>query len=201
MATHRFRKTDSIRSSTRTRPGSSSLIWADSREPLSLDGHRGNLRFGCAKAGHARCRHFPVGGLIPTPGGFQSAAGMGVRVRQPHGLGERQDRRRPLGPAAARAYVNRQARQVPHTVARKSLVFSYYCSAPRAPPEARWTYDLIEKMYPHLPKIELFARNAREGWACWGNQAPALVADTRRRFCVSLTAESFSGTALLNLVQ
>src|SRR5262249_27232445 len=22
------------------------------------------------------------------------------------------------------------------------------------------------------PKIELFARNAREGWACWGNQAP-----------------------------
>ena len=25
---------------------------------------------------------------------------------------------------------------------------------------------------PHLPKIELFARNAREGWAAWGNQAP-----------------------------
>ena len=69
---------------------------------------------------------------------------------------------------------------------------------PQKPDE---TYDLIEKMYPHLPKIELFARNAREGWACWGNQAPALVADTRRRFCVSLTAESFSGTALLNLVQ
>jgi N6-adenosine-specific RNA methylase IME4 len=28
-------------------------------------------------------------------------------------------------------------------------------------------------MYPDLPKIELVARNAREGWAAWGNQAPA----------------------------
>jgi N6-adenosine-specific RNA methylase IME4 len=35
-------------------------------------------------------------------------------------------------------------------------------------------YELIERMYPQLPRIELFARNAREGWACWGNQAPAL---------------------------
>jgi N6-adenosine-specific RNA methylase IME4 len=25
-------------------------------------------------------------------------------------------------------------------------------------------------MYPDLPKIELFARNTREGWAVWGNQ-------------------------------
>jgi len=33
-------------------------------------------------------------------------------------------------------------------------------------------YELIERMYPDLPKIELFARNAREGWAVWGNQAP-----------------------------
>jgi N6-adenosine-specific RNA methylase IME4 len=33
-------------------------------------------------------------------------------------------------------------------------------------------YELIERMYPELPKIELFARNARDGWALWGNQAP-----------------------------
>jgi N6-adenosine-specific RNA methylase IME4 len=33
-------------------------------------------------------------------------------------------------------------------------------------------YELIERMYPELPKIELFARNARAGWAAWGNQAP-----------------------------
>ena len=35
-------------------------------------------------------------------------------------------------------------------------------------PEA--SYLIIEKMYPSLPKIELFARNARPGWAAWGNQ-------------------------------
>jgi len=36
-------------------------------------------------------------------------------------------------------------------------------------------YALIERMYPDLPKIELFARNARDGWACWGNEAPAVA--------------------------
>jgi N6-adenosine-specific RNA methylase IME4 len=25
-------------------------------------------------------------------------------------------------------------------------------------------------MYPELPKIELFARSTREGWAAWGNE-------------------------------
>jgi N6-adenosine-specific RNA methylase IME4 len=39
----------------------------------------------------------------------------------------------------------------------------------RKPDEA---YAIIERMYPELPKIELFARNAREGWSQWGNQAP-----------------------------
>ena len=32
-------------------------------------------------------------------------------------------------------------------------------------------YRLIEQMYPTFPKLELFARSAREGWAVWGNQA------------------------------
>ena len=32
-------------------------------------------------------------------------------------------------------------------------------------------YDLIERMYPEYKKIELFARNEREGWDKWGNQA------------------------------
>ena len=40
----------------------------------------------------------------------------------------------------------------------------------RKPDEA---YELIEAMYPELPKIELFARSRRSGWAAWGNQAPA----------------------------
>jgi N6-adenosine-specific RNA methylase IME4 len=32
-------------------------------------------------------------------------------------------------------------------------------------------YRIIESMYPHLPKIELFARRRRFGWAEWGNDA------------------------------
>ena len=37
----------------------------------------------------------------------------------------------------------------------------------RKPDEA---YELIEHMYPELPKIKLFARQARPGWAAWGNE-------------------------------
>jgi len=37
----------------------------------------------------------------------------------------------------------------------------------RKPDEA---YEMIERMYPELPKIELFARRARPGWAAWGNE-------------------------------
>lgn len=33
-------------------------------------------------------------------------------------------------------------------------------------------YDLIEDYYPTLPKIELNARQGREGWDRWGNEAP-----------------------------
>jgi N6-adenosine-specific RNA methylase IME4 len=34
-------------------------------------------------------------------------------------------------------------------------------------------YELIERMYPELPKIELFARGGRAGRDVWGNQAAA----------------------------
>jgi N6-adenosine-specific RNA methylase IME4/ParB-like chromosome segregation protein Spo0J len=37
----------------------------------------------------------------------------------------------------------------------------------RKPDEA---YEMIEAMYPSLPKIELFARRARPGWDAWGNE-------------------------------
>ncbi len=33
-------------------------------------------------------------------------------------------------------------------------------------------YGLIERAYPVLPKLELFARTARPGWDAWGNEAP-----------------------------
>lgn len=32
-------------------------------------------------------------------------------------------------------------------------------------------YEIINTMYPDLPKIELFSRNAYPGWKVWGNQA------------------------------
>lgn len=33
--------------------------------------------------------------------------------------------------------------------------------------------DAVARMYPDLPRIELFARAATEGWAVWGNEAPS----------------------------
>jgi N6-adenosine-specific RNA methylase IME4 len=44
----------------------------------------------------------------------------------------------------------------------------------RKPDEA---HELIERMYPELPKIELFARSRREGWDARGNEAPEPEAD------------------------
>ena len=32
-------------------------------------------------------------------------------------------------------------------------------------------YELLESMYPGLPKVEIFCRSPREGWSSWGNQA------------------------------
>jgi N6-adenosine-specific RNA methylase IME4 len=37
-------------------------------------------------------------------------------------------------------------------------------------------YDIIEKMYPEFPKLELFARNKRSGWDSWGNSVELLKA-------------------------
>ena len=34
-------------------------------------------------------------------------------------------------------------------------------------------YEMIERMYPELPKIELFARVRRDGWDAWGNEVCA----------------------------
>jgi N6-adenosine-specific RNA methylase IME4 len=45
-------------------------------------------------------------------------------------------------------------------------------TAPRGKHSAKpdEVYQAIERMYPDLPKLELFARKARAGWAVWGNQ-------------------------------
>lgn len=34
-------------------------------------------------------------------------------------------------------------------------------------------YEILERMYPHAARLELFARNQREGWTSWGNQLAA----------------------------
>jgi N6-adenosine-specific RNA methylase IME4 len=46
-------------------------------------------------------------------------------------------------------------------------------NAPRDAHSAKPTefYELIERMYPALPKIELFCRSPRDGWSAWGNQS------------------------------
>lgn len=31
-------------------------------------------------------------------------------------------------------------------------------------------YQMLEDMFPYAQKIELFARNKRTGWDCWGNE-------------------------------
>ena len=31
-------------------------------------------------------------------------------------------------------------------------------------------YEIIEFLYPNTEKIELYARNHRDGWDCWGNE-------------------------------
>lgn len=31
-------------------------------------------------------------------------------------------------------------------------------------------YHMLDDMFPDVPKLELFARNEKAGWDCWGNQ-------------------------------
>ena len=43
-------------------------------------------------------------------------------------------------------------------------------------------YEAIERLYPNVVKLEMFARNLRPGWRSWGNQidsdaAPSAAAD------------------------
>jgi hypothetical protein len=58
----------------------------------------------------------------------------------------------------------------PHENARPLSVFD----APRARENSRKpdeAYEIIERMYPTLPKIELFARNKRKGWTVVGQRS------------------------------
>jgi len=60
-------------------------------------------------------------------------------------------------------------RSPPPAARPASVIISRRREHSRKPDEV---YALIEAAYPRLPKIELFARTARPGWDCWGNEAP-----------------------------
>ena len=36
-------------------------------------------------------------------------------------------------------------------------------------------YEMLEDMFPDAVRIELFARNTRDGWLSWGNEIPKLL--------------------------
>jgi N6-adenosine-specific RNA methylase IME4 len=60
---------------------------------------------------------------------------------------------------------------MPATADRPVSVFEAPRREHSRKPEA--SYELIERMYPTLPRIELFARQVRPGWAAWGNEVRA----------------------------
>jgi N6-adenosine-specific RNA methylase IME4/ParB-like chromosome segregation protein Spo0J len=83
----------------------------------------------------------------------ERAGGLGYWVRNQHELlliGARGDMRSPESDGRSPSIIRSPRRE--HS---------------RKPDEA---YEAIERMYPDLPRIELFARQAREGWTAWGNE-------------------------------
>ena len=54
---------------------------------------------------------------------------------------------------------------------RPSSVLSYPRGQHSSKPHE--VYEVIEAMYPTLPKLEMFCRTPREGWGVWGNQSKA----------------------------
>lgn len=57
----------------------------------------------------------------------------------------------------------------PQPEARPGSVYQEKKGAHSAKPE--YFRMMIEKMYPGLPKMEMFCRSPKEGWFSWGNQA------------------------------
>lgn len=49
-------------------------------------------------------------------------------------------------------------------------VFTEKVTAHSVKPEI--SYEIIQRLYPDLAKIELFARKPRAGWHVWGNEVP-----------------------------
>ena len=39
------------------------------------------------------------------------------------------------------------------------------------------SYEIINRLYPNLKKLELYARQERDGYDCWGNEVPIIEGD------------------------
>lgn len=39
------------------------------------------------------------------------------------------------------------------------------------------SYEIIESLYPGLRKLEMYAREQRDGWDCWGNECGKFTVD------------------------
>lgn len=59
----------------------------------------------------------------------------------------------------------------PEASARPRSVFSFPAGQHSAKPHE--VAEIIEAMYPDLPKLEMFCRSPRSGWDVWGNQSAA----------------------------
>lgn len=57
----------------------------------------------------------------------------------------------------------------PPPLRTSSLISGVHSSHSKKPESV---YEMLERQHPEKQKVELFARNTREGWAHWGNELP-----------------------------
>jgi hypothetical protein len=104
-----------------------------------------------------------------------------LRLHQPagHSVSAQDDaarQRAERAPVTAGKHMSKRAQPAPRQLRPpRAVLSSSVIRAPRRQHSRKpdKAYEIIERMYPTLPKIELFARNVRDGWAAWGNQAPS----------------------------
>lgn len=65
---------------------------------------------------------------------------------------------------------------VPAPAMGTQLVSVFNCPTGRHSEKPLAAYEMIERYFPSVPKVELNARRARPGWKSWGNEAPAAEA-------------------------
>ncbi len=84
----------------------------------------------------------------------KAPGGMGFRVRGEHET---------LLVGLRGAFPLPDPRDMPSSVYRSER------KAPRHSAKPEYYYELFERLYPDIAKIELFSRTARASWTAWGN--------------------------------